>query len=465
MYSIDLQDLGWVLALDIVLVVACVAFALRQFQLSFAHPYFFYLFYHIYTVTYRLYAVLVGQPTMYEMEVVFGFLPISYDEIMRAALWYDSALILFTLAAVIAEWRYKKKSNVRIARKERPLDKRTVTLVCAATLMLGIPMFAVVRGQANVGLGTFGQTSYAGLMSNWPIVSILSLIYVYGFSVYLVVPGLFFLGVNALQGYHRVMTVIPILFCILIHLQRKNRNWPNITFVVLLIALFAVFPVLKRIGRAYQQGEIDTVKQLATDSAKSSLKLSAEYAPSFLDQFACTLTLADELGKTYYGVSYAYLFVYWVPRALWPDKPSITTFMFDLATPERPIAAEGRIVTYLGDAYVNYGTLGLVLYPVIVSFFLTMWYCYARKANYLSIRKYFYIVMVVGLLQVYRDGLTSLIMFGIVHNMPALLVLMAHIVTRRKDVNILRSQPMHQISIGAWKAMPNRAREGFQFDR
>lgn len=449
MYSIDLQDLGWVLALDIVLVIACVALAFRQFQLSFAHPYFFYLFYHIYTVTYRLYAVLVGQPTMYEREVVYGRLPISYDELMRAALWYDLALILFTLGAVIAERRYKKRSDARITQKERPLDKKIVTFVCVAALMLGVPMFAVVRGHANEGLGTFGQTSYAGLMSNWPIVSILSLIYIYGFRAYLVVPGILFLGVNALQGYHRVMTVIPILFCILVYLQRKNRNWPNAAFVVLLVSLFAVFPVLKHIGRAYQQGDFQTVRQLATDSARNSLKLSAEYAPDFLDQFACGLTLADELGKTYYGVSYAYLFVYWVPRVLWPDKPTITAFMFDLATRERPIAVEGRIVTYLGEAYVNYGKLGLVLYPVMASFLLTTWYCYARKANFLSLSKYFYTAMVVALLQVYRDGLTSLVMFGIVHNMPALFVLMAHVVSRKKNIGVLRSQPMHSISIGA----------------
>jgi len=364
---------------------------------------------------------------MYEMQVGLGFDPISYDEIMRAAIWYDIALILFTAGAIWAEKRIAKLERRGKVFAHLPLRRSIVQTVSIASFLVGLVMFAIYRGGSAAQLGTFGDTGYAKLMANWPIMSLLSLMYVYGFQPFLFLSFAFFLIFNALQGYHRVMTVVPLLFVIFIYLERKNRRWPNLGFVLILVGLFTIFPVLKHIGRAYQSSDLQTATQLARESASNSLKLSAEYAPDFLDQFACCLSLADESGKVYYGLHYSYLLVYMVPRALWPNKPLFASYMMDLGNEVRPIHREGRIITYLGESYVHFRYVGLILYPLLLSYFLTAWFARVRKCDFLTLNKYVYMIFAVSFLQVYRDGLPSLLMFTFVQNLPALITLVLHL--------------------------------------
>jgi len=369
---------------------------------------------------------------MYEMLVGSGYSPVSYDEIMRAALWCDLALILFTAGAAWVESREKHKVNIRKQTVLLPLDSQIVSLVCITALAVGLPLWIIFRGFSNVQLGEAGGVGYVKLASNWPLVSIMSLIYIYGFRAYLVVPFCFFLFFNALQGYHRVMAVMPLLYVVLVYLERRKRKWPNLFFVVILTALFAVFPVLKYIGRAYKERDYQTISTLLRESANNSMKLSAEYAPDFLDQFACCLTLADETGLMYYGKHYTYLAVYMIPRAWWPNKPSFASYMSELGSPQRPVHIEGRIVTYLGEAYIHFRHIGMIMYPLLLSILLTKWYRRILLSDFNTVSKYAYVILAVSFLQVYRDGLPSLLMFTVVQNMPAMAVIAVHVFKLKK---------------------------------
>lgn len=73
------------------------------------------------------------------------------------------------------------------------------------------------------------------------------------------------------------------------------------------------------------------------------------------------------MGETYlYGISY-----YWIPRALWPDKPLALGAMYAIwFTPE--LVEKGHTIagSYLGEIFVNFGLSGLVLLPFLLGLLL-----------------------------------------------------------------------------------------------
>ncbi len=443
MYQKTIDDLGLMLLIDICVFLVCLVMVKRKCSFSFLHPYFIYAFYHAYSVTYRLYAVYVGQPTMYEDRIEYNFNPITYDELIRAAMLFDLALVLFAVTAVKAESYIRKKFRNKTLPRLIEIDQKSFLRIALGSIFFGIIMAVIFRGGAGQVLGVFGQTGYAKLMANWPIVGLMMLIYLRGFQLPILILFAIFLTINALQGYHRVMTVIPLLFIAMVYLQRAQRKWPNPQIVGILFVLFLTFPFLKHIGRSVQQGDYSTARELLKESASKSVALSPEIAPDFLDQCACTLTAADLEGKVFYGYYYTTLFVYFVPRIIWPDKPSFTAFGGELFSEDRPMHREGRIVTYIGDAYINFRYVGVVFYPIALAFIFTVWYKRNEYGSYYSLSNYLYLIFAIGAIQVYRDGVPSLIMFTFVQNLPSVFVIGSEMLKKRKIASrsqILKTQ-------------------------
>ena len=67
---------------------------------------------------------------------------------------------------------------------------------------------------------------------------------------------------------------------------------------------------------------------------------------------------------------------------------------------------------------------------------LTKWYCRATRGMFNKLDRYVYLVFFAVLIQVFRDGLTSFIMFTIVQNMPMCFVIILHFI-HRKQLKVL----------------------------
>src|SRR6185369_3333261 len=130
---------------------------------------------------------------------------------------------------------------------------------------------------------------------------------------------------------------------------------------------FLFFP-LKNIGRMAQEGE--AVTQIIDDSKATINSALVAEAPdqTFLDLFACALTLIDENDKFYYGKTYLNIVTLPIPRQWWPEKPSVADYINDNSRPRRPMFEMGMIVTYLGESYVNFGFLGIIMIPLLVGY-------------------------------------------------------------------------------------------------
>src|SRR5207344_2069338 len=107
-----------------------------------------------------------------------------------------------------------------------------------------------------------------------------------------------------------------------------------------------------------------------------------------------------------------------MPRQWWPSKPGLADFLTDISTRKRPMAEMGMVVSYLGEAYLNLGYVGILLVPWLAGYGLSRAYFLAYKRPYLSVARFFYLLVACNLIQIYRDGLISLVVFTFVHMMP-----------------------------------------------
>ena len=434
-------DMPVVLFMDLVVVSACTILLLRYGRLSHSHPGTIYIFFHIYTFTLRLLGVAFGAPTLFSQYMLY-FEPITHWEVARAAVYGDFALVMMTIAWIRASAVDKKKLQQSEVRKEgNPnLSLRHIWSVVAVAFPLGIIglwAFSNIPGmeQSGLELGEWQTSSWLFITSVWTGLALLALMYWYGLRWWLMLPMGVYLFIMSVQGYHRFRVIIPALLLVQIHLDRRKLKWPPAYVIALLLVLMALFFPLKDIGKMSQEGEelveiIDTSKSAVNDA----LQVEAG-DQKFLDMFACGLTLIDDGGHFYYGRTYLPLITLPIPRQWWPDKPSLADYVRDISRPGRPMAEMGMIVTYLGESYANFGFLGVLLIPYLLAHWLARVYFRAYRSNYLSVARLAYLLIACNLLQVYRDGLVSIIIFTWVNMMPLMILIGLHIIFPVKRAN------------------------------
>jgi hypothetical protein len=408
--------------LDVFVVLAVVVLMFRR--MSFWHPLTIYLLFHLYSFSYRLFQILGGAPLMYTGQV--NAEAITPEEIIRAILWADAALLLFVAASWWAHKVFEAKSDQPVERRVLNLNiAKAVGLLC---LPLGAYFFYTVKTTGFVASIDSAATGYIQVMSMWPIGVLGLLIFAFGFRWHLLALTAFFLGAVALQGYHRFMLILPLLYFAALYLQSQRRRWPNILIIIAALFVGMVFPRLKYIGQALQYGDTqEAMNQFSQAFVKDKQSYAESFATEdFLDQFAGGLSLIDDNDRKFWGSTYLAILTLPIPRAWWPNKPGLADHMHEISTSGRQYNIEGRIFTYLGESYINFGYAGLILIPAMVGYILTALCLHATAGPMLRLGRYLYLVFFMALVQTFRDGLLSIFVFTIVHNMPMLFTWILH---------------------------------------
>jgi hypothetical protein len=411
---------------DITLLVVIVLMMVRN--LTFWHPLTVYLFFHAYSFTWRVIQLISGAVPMYGNTKNFDV--IRPEEFERAIIWADVALLCFTFGAAFAQSYFRWKSQFpRIRREIKP---QIVYAVCVICLPSGLVVLTMAKsGTAEIS-EVLASSGYLTLMSLWPMSCLIALILVKGFRAIIVIPICAYLSVVALQGYHRYMLVLPMLCLAAIYLQQKGKRWPTFAMVIIGLCMVAIFPNLKYIGRAVNSGDYGEAVSLIKSSFYSNSEVNSGSerqftSEEFLDQYAGALPLIDYSGEVYKGSTYLALVTLPIPRALWPNKPGLADFLRDISTVERPYDKEGRIVTYIGESYANFRYPGVVMISFSLGFGLSYWCFVATTGPWLRLNRYVYIMGFMAFIQLFRDSLLSLPLFSVIHNLPALFILFAHL--------------------------------------
>jgi hypothetical protein len=406
--------------LDVLVVVSVVLVMFRR--MAFWHPLTGYLLFHLYSFSYRLFQLISGAPIMYA-----GGDSITPEEINRAMVWADIGLIVFVFASWLAHRNFEAKAERPIVRRVmNPNIARTIGILC---LPIGAFFFYTVKA-GTVNLSTDNAAAgYLQVAAMWPIGTLGLLVFAFGFRWYLVGLIAFYLGVVALQGYHRFMLILPLLFFAAHYLQITRRRWLTWPILVGAVAITLIFPRLKYIGRAVENGDTqDAVALLAQSFTFGGKDKEDESSEQFLDQFAGGLTLVDYNGRKFLGSTYVAIITLPIPRAWWPGKPGLADHLQEISISSRNYVGEGRIITYLGESYLNFGYPGFFLIPALMGYLLTAYCLYAATGPMQRLSRYVYLVFFMALIQTFRDGVLSIFVFTFVHNMPMLFTVISHMI-------------------------------------
>ncbi len=94
------------------------------------------------------------------------------------------------------------------------------------------------------------------------------------------------------------------------------------------------------------------------------------------DSFASVLYQTPRLYPFRYGATWLELFYFWIPRGLWPDKPLTESLSFGATylSSFHQTGASFYAPTLMGDAYLNFGTVGVGAVFLLAGFGLRVVY-------------------------------------------------------------------------------------------
>lgn len=429
-------SLSFATVCDITVVIISMYLLWRFGGLRHSHPGVIYIFFHIYAISFRALTVLSGAPTLFS---AWGgtYDPVREEEISRAVLMADVALGSMVLAWLLVPLIHKRALRKGPAPSSRRLTSLYIWAVAAIVFpvgcagLFGLAYLPGVSFDDSLSLGEWQQSSWIAITQTWPGLCLLALIFWYGFRWWLTAPMALYLLVMSYQGYHRFRVVIPIIMLIQIYLDRHGRKWPTLTATIVLACVGLLFFPLKNIGTMAQAG-YSASEIIANSKAIVETALSGEHDDqSFLDQMASAVTLVDERGKFYWGQPYAALITLPIPRQWWPEKPGLADYMDDFSVRSRPMKEMGMIATVIGESYANFGYPGIVAIPFALAWLLGWIYTSAYSNPYFSVARFGYLMLACNLIQVFRDGVVSMITFTAVNMMPLLVIILLHWMLRR----------------------------------
>ena len=429
--------------LDTFVVICCAILLFRYARLTAVHPGFVYLAYHLMFVTFRLYSVWAGSPTLFSHWR--GALRVTEGEIAWAGVLSDLALLSMTAAFVLCSRRDQRRRANRVVSEwnSRLLSERVILAVVAITFPIGIIAILAFGylpsgGRLNIDVGQWSTSSWIVVTQNWPILALLALIYYYGFRRIFIVPTFLLLILMSIQGYDRFRVILSVIFLLVTWQTRTGYRWPKKWLLASLLCLGLISFPMKKIGLMIQGGErlsdiIDFGKQSLGDVFGG-----ASDDQMFLDMFASVMWLVDKSGYHFYGTMYYPLLAMPIPRQIWPDKPPLNWYWSEINNPARPMRDAGMIATLPGESYANFGLTGVVLVPFVAAYCIGLMYFSAMRRSYFSVYRFIYVILACSLVQIYRDGLISAVVFPLVNMMPLTAVAVLSLLSKARQHPVLR---------------------------
>jgi hypothetical protein len=395
-----------------------------------------------------MYAVTAGAPTLFTGWP--GAIPVSEEEIASAGALADVALVSMTVALIICS-RKDRRNTVRSSAASHAfvavLSEKMIQVVSAVAFPIGIVALLAFGNipnirQRNIDLGAWNTSSWTMVTQFWPGLVLLALIYFYGFRRNLMVPMYIFLALMSIQGYNRFRVLLPIIFLLITWQTRKGLKWPKKWMVISFVCLAILSFSMKQLGWMVQEGQpLSDAFDVASEQLVTVLSGSSD-DQKLLDMFASVRWLVDESGRHFYGTMYYPLLAAPVPRQLWPEKPSLNWYWTEIDSPARPMYQAGMVANILGEAYANFGFIGVAVVPFVVGYWLGRFYFTAMRESYYSIYRFMYVTVACCVVQVFRDGLFSAVIFPLVNMMPLVAIaVFSYIVFRRQRASSLLHSP------------------------
>ena len=415
------MDLKIALTMDVLFLISSMWCVWMVSERSIFNPSIWWVALHTYTVTFRLIALNFGIESLSALGIG------SDSELVNAAIASDISLAAVVVATLFAA--HTAQRNEQLPRQQSiPLDPVLGQIISVLCIVLGtyallkfgyvaLAMRAKGREISAIDLGQLETSSYPIVVAGFAVQGALIQTAMRGFTLWrtaLLAALVMLTSVNLARSYF----VLALLLALLIYQTRHNKTNISPMLIAALLPLAMVWFVFKPIASTIQQGG-STSQAIAngTNYFQDSIQSHSLGDTEFFDMQASYMAASDEAGKRFYGATLLPLLYLPIPRFTWPDKPRMNGWELELRSTGRPFET-GMVPTFSGEAYVNFGWLGCAVLPFFYILILQTGYRRVKDDGITSSGRFLYLIFLVTMIQVFRDGLDSFFTYPFMVYLP-----------------------------------------------
>lgn len=416
-----------------------------------ASPWFLYLMFHFIGFVLRSWFLYKGRDETFLRQWIGVWLfPEDHE---RAAWVLNIGLIAFTVGALIGEELARRRGAPHRARLLDPQTVKVVGVICvvfgfASYLLYGNTPWAVrnevVRATVDTSQGfVYVSTSSAYITSAYSLVVGVFVVWIamFGFRrIYAPILALYFLAM-VFNGVGRTTYLVGFIAIALAVIGKSGRRWPSWKVMIPLLFFAVSFAAGKTwLQTLYTEGSGAAVQQARDRITHSYLEGQGELYLNY-DVLASVVYLVPRHAPHSEFSLYGHLFYFWVPRAIWADKPVYDIPSMYLMGQVQTASFDGLTITLVGESFLAFALPGVVvlmgLYGLIFSFGSAR--CFAYPSS--SVERIFGISINVVMFQVFRDGIYSYLSFTMFYFGPCALMWIASSLAGRMRTVPLSPEP------------------------
>jgi hypothetical protein len=420
------MDIQLVTIIDLSLLVMGLWCILRVSEWSIFNPSLWWVALHAFGVTLRLIALAFGAQSL----SVIGIR--SDMELVRAGIASDLSLMGVVAACVYTAFRTRRgePGDAASAGKDgswlNPYAGYLISGLCLTIGTYALLKFGLVATAARargidisaINIGGFAESSYPFAIAGSAVQGALILCAMRGFTRWRLLVFVILLGMTSVN-LARTSFVLPTILAFLIFQSRRHAHSIPLKWVIMIPVFGLVWFVFKPVAAGIRAG--DDPRTIFADAGKYFAEQTTSEGSldtELLDCQATYMAAADEQGKRYYGATLLPLVYLPIPRFVWPDKPLPNEWSWELSSSVRRMAPTGMTAQLSGESYVNFGWIGCVVIPFLYILGMQMFYRRVRNHDLGSVAHWIYLVLLISMVQVFRDGLNSLFVYPCVTYLP-----------------------------------------------
>jgi hypothetical protein len=418
------MDIQVALAVDILILVLSLWCILQVTQRSIFNPCLWWVALHAYTVTLRLITLNLGAESLSLIGVR------SNVELVRAAIASDISLMAVVVATIVVEHRALRDRAIDFPDGGRdelnPRFGNVISILCLTIGTFFLLRFAstTIAARARgidlttIDIGNIAQTTYPNTIAGFAVQAGLIQVALRGFTRWTIALLILLMALTSLYLPRASFVLAAIMAFLIYQTQHKMTNLPaKWAFGALLLGL--VWFVYKPVAAAINDDlNAEQVIASAQDYFRDAVSGNSSGDVQFFDMEATYMAASDETGQRFYGSTILPLLYLPIPRYLWPDKPRVNEYAFQLSSPLRPMTQVGMTPLLSGESYLNFGWTGCAVIPFLYILGMQTAFHWVRDHGSASIGRLIYTIFLLSMIPVFRDGLASLVIFPIVWYLP-----------------------------------------------
>jgi hypothetical protein len=419
------MDIQTTMIIDVCLLVTGLWCILQVSGWSIFNPSLWWVGLHAFGITSRLIFLDFGAHSLSVMGIR------SDTELVRAGIASDISLMGVVAACVYAglSTRRGERGDAASAGKNwsrlNPYAGYVISGLCLTIGTYALLKFGLVATAARargvdisaVNIGAFAESAYPFVIAGFAIQGALILCAMRGFTRLTLLVLVILLVLNSVN-LARNSFVLPAIMAFLIYQSRRHEHSIPLKWAIMIPIFGLMWFVYKPIANVIRAG--DDPRTIFTEASNYFELTSSEGSEDtqLLDMQATYMAAADEEDKRFYGTTLLPLVYLPIPRFLWPDKPMPNAYAWELSSSLRQIAPIGMTAQLSGESYLNFGWVGCAIIPFLYILGMQTIYLRVRNQEIDSVARWIYLIFLISMVQVFRDGLNSLFVFPFTSYLP-----------------------------------------------